>query len=308
MADALVKLREQFDREVFGAERIMSLPWGKLTLALGDGLRPGTLTLLVGEPGSAKTYLALALCLHAYQTGWSWAYQPYERDDTYAVRRMLAVLVNRWDVLDLGNKGNLSLLDDDEVLGHMARISPFIRQNPRQMRRDEDGNLFIPPCRYEMVLEQLRGMCADSALVVLDPLSMLSFDGDGRDAWQGQERFAKDAAALTAQYQTRLVIVHHTRKSNAGGKPRQNSLDEVAGAAALSRFADNVVFLEHHPDALESEIVDVHGIARTVNHRRTLFVAKARDGKGTGWRVACDLSENGPELVEHGFIRRKGGK
>lgn len=307
MPDPLVKLCEQFDLEASGAESVMLSPWRKLTYALG-GFRPGTLSLLVGEPGSAKTYGALALCLYAYRMGLSWAYWPFERDDTYAVRRLLAVLTNKWSVLELGNADNLTLIQDEKVLRDMAKLSLGIRQNPRQMRRDEDGNLYIPSCRYEDVLEDLRRMCAENALVVLDPLSMLSFDGDGRDAWQGQERFAKDAAALAAQYKTRLLIVHHTRKSASGGKPRQNSLDEVAGAAALSRFADNVIFLEHHPDGLESEIVDEFGVHKTQLHRRTLFIAKARDGKGTGWKVACDLSEQGPELVEWGFIKRKGGK
>jgi hypothetical protein len=137
---------------------------------------------------------------------------------------------------------------------------------------------------------------------------MLSFDDAGRDAWKGQENFAKDAAAIVAGTRARLLIVHHTRKSITGGKPRQSGLDEVAGAAALSRFADNVIFLEHNPNGIESEVVTPEGLKEMRMHHRTLFIAKARDGRGTGWKVACDLEESGPVLREWGFIQRKAGK
>ena len=134
---------------------------------------------------------------------------------------------------------------------------------------------------------------------------MLSFDDAGRDPWKGQEQFAKDATAIVAATRARLLIVHHTRKTAPGGNPRPSHLDEAAGSAGLVRFADNVVFLEFSPDEIESEVLTEHGVKELRKHHRTLFIAKARDGRGTGWRVACDFSESGPTLVEHGFIQRK---
>lgn len=309
MSDPLVRLQETFDREASGQEKPLPLPWSKLTFALGGGLRPGTFSMLVGEPGSAKTYIALAICLHAYRAGWRWAYWPFERDDAYAARRLLAVLVNRWSVLDPEeSRNNAGLMGDDEVFQHMARLTQGIEANPRQMRQDENGDFYVPRCEYRRILERLRLLCEERDLVILDPLSMLAFDDGGRDAWTGQEIFAKDAAAISAQTGARLLVVHHTRKAAGGGKPRQPGLDEVAGAAALSRFADNVIFLEHNPDGLESDVIGPEGLRQMRTHKRTLFVAKARDGRGTGWRVACDLGESGPELVEYGFIQKKAGR
>ena len=306
MSDPLMRLQETFDREAAGQEKPLSLPWPKLAFALGGGLRPGTFSLLVGEPGSAKTYIALAICLHAYRKAWRWAYWPFERDDAYAARRLLAVLVNRWSVLDPEeSQSNAGLMGDDEVFQHMARMTQGIEVNPRQMRQDENGDFYIPRCEYRRILERLRLLCEERDLVILDPLSMLSFDDGGRDTWTGQENFAKDAAAISAQTGARLLVVHHTRKAASDGRPRQSSLDEVAGAAALSRFADNVVFLEHNPDGQESDVIGPEGLRQMRSHKRTLFVAKARDGRGTGWRVACDLGETGPELVEYGFIQKK---
>ncbi len=309
MPDPLVTLREQFDLEADGSEKAMPLPWNRLNTALGGGLRSGTLSLLVGEPGSAKSFLALEICLRAFLAGWTWAYWPLERDDAYAARRLLAVLVNRWSILDPeSSRTSAGMMDDNEVFPVMAKMTPSIEPNPRQLRRDEAGQYYVPACRYSMVLERLRQLCQERALVILDPLSMLSFDDQGRDEWMGQAQFSKDAAAIVAGTRARLLLVHHTRKSSSGGKPRQPGLDEVAGAAALSRFADNVIFLEHHPDGVESEITTPDGIKMAKTHRRTLFVAKARDGKGTGWKVACDLGEDGPALKEWGFIQRKGSQ
>ena len=307
MHDPLLKLKETFDREASGEEKPLPLPWPKLSFALGGGLRPGTFSLLVGEPGSAKTYIALAIALHAYSLKWRWCYWPFERDDAYAARRMLAVLVNRWSVLDPeDSRESVDLMNNSDVFSHIAKLTQGIEPNPRQMRQDENGSFYVPRCEYPTVLERLRLLCNAHDLVILDPLSMLAFDDGGRDAWSGQENFAKDAAAITAQTGARLLAVHHTRKT-AGGKPRQPGLDEVAGAAALSRFADNVVFLEHNPDGQESDVISADGLRRMQNHKRTLFVAKARDGRGTGWRVACDLDEAGPVLIEYGFVQKKAG-
>ena len=127
MADTLMTLRETFDLESTGKLSPMQLPWSRLTFALGGGLRPGTLSLLIGEPGSAKTYIALQICLHAHERGTAWAYWPFERDDTYAARRLLAVLANRWEVLDPEDaQNNVRLIEDDDVFTHMARITPCI--------------------------------------------------------------------------------------------------------------------------------------------------------------------------------------
>lgn len=309
MPDPLFKLQETLEREASGAEKPLLLPWSRLNFALGGGLRPETLSLLVGEPGSCKTLLALAACLAAYQDGRSWCYWPFERDDAYAARRLLAVLLDRWSVLDAGDgRENAALLENEEIFAHMARMTTSIEPNPRQLRRDGEGNFFVPDCGYREILDRLRQLCSERELVILDPLSMLSFNDGGRDEWKGQENFAKDAAAIVAGTRARLMLVHHTRKSSPGGKARPAGLDEVAGAAALSRFADNVIFVEHHPDGLESDVMLAEGYRKVLTHRRTLFVAKARDGKGTGWRIACDLGENGPALVEHGLIQRKAAK
>lgn len=100
MPDLMVKLADQLEREAAGSDRPLPLPWPKLNFALGGGLRPGTLNLLVGEPGSAKTFIALEICLHAHLRKHTWGYWPFERDDAYAARRLLAVLLNKWAILD----------------------------------------------------------------------------------------------------------------------------------------------------------------------------------------------------------------
>lgn len=305
MNDPLVKLLDTLDREAHGEDRPLPTQWANLNIGLGGGFRSGTFNLFVGEAGSAKTYIAQAICLFAEQKGWRWAYWPFERDDTYAARRFMALIANKWAVLDPENATQtVAMLNEIEHFNVLARMSQHIEQNPRQMRIDDEGFVYVPRCEYRGVLNRLQTLCEARDLVVLDPLTMLSFDDNGHDAWKGQEAFAKDAAAIAAQTKARLLIVHHTRKAAPGGKPRQLGLDEVAGAAALSRFADNVIFLEHHADSLESEVLDSVGISRLKTHKRVLYIAKARDGRGTGWRLACDLSDDGPTLIEHGFIKK----
>jgi KaiC/GvpD/RAD55 family RecA-like ATPase len=99
MDDPLVLLQETFEREASGEDRPLSLPWQKLDFGLGGGLRPGTFNILVGEPGSAKTYIALSICLFAEHGGWKWAYWPLERDDAYAARRLQQASVAQADAV-----------------------------------------------------------------------------------------------------------------------------------------------------------------------------------------------------------------
>lgn len=305
----LVGLFRKFSREISGEEKPMPFPMPRLNEGLGGGLMPGTITIFIGEPGSSKTFTALAACLYAHEKGWKWAYLPLERDRTYAERRMLAVLKNDWNVLKPEHASeSMDFFRQESIRKFMARVAKNIQPNPRQMRKDAEGNYFVPECHYAEMLEKMRELCATRDFVILDPLSMLSFDDAGRKQWESQERFAKDLAAIVMQTQTRLMLVHHTRKSAPGLKVRQTNLDEAAGSAGIVRFADNVLFLEHYPDGIDNEVYGQHGIVRDVHHKRVLFIAKARDGKGTGWRIACDLAESGPILIEHGCIRNKGGK
>lgn len=306
MSELYNSLSDQFDREHQGLDLPLATPWDHLNRALGGGLRPGTINLLVGEPGSGKTYLALEMCLGAFLKEQPWAYCPFERDDTYAVRRLLAVMANSWAVLDPGKSAeNRERLQNPHLKAALDFMAPRVLKNPRQLLRNPEGGFFTPACRYQEVLDRLAAWCETKGLVVLDPLSMLAFD-DKQNQWQAQEQFAKDAAALVAQTRARLLLVHHTRKSVSGAKARVQSQDEAAGAAALTRFSDNVVFLEHHPNGLESEITDANGIRLAKTHRRSLFVAKARDGRGTGWRIAADFSAEGPTFRTHGYIGGKG--
>lgn len=305
----LIGLYQTLMRESTGEEKPLAFPWKRLTEGLGGGLRPGTITVLIGEPGSCKTFIALTACLFAHENNWKWAYLPLERDNTYAERRMLAIIKNDWDILKPECAGeSLEYFKTEWIRKFMAQLSLNIRPNPRQMRKDAEGNFYVPECHYGEMAAEMRGLCETRDMVILDPLSMLSFDDVGRKQWEGQERFAKDLTALVAQTGTRLVLVHHTRKSAPGLKVRQASLDEAAGAAGIVRYADNVIFLEHYPNGIASDIIGDYGQAWEKEHKRILFIAKARDGRGTGWRIACDLCEDGPALVEHGCIKSKGGK
>lgn len=305
----LVGLYRKLSREAAGEEKPMPLPWTRLNEGLGGGLMPGTITIFIGEPGSSKTFAVLLACLYAHEKGWKWAYLPLERDNAYAERRMLAILKNDWNVLNPEHAGeSLEFIKKDGVRKLMARLTVNIQPNPRQMRKDAEGNYFVPECHYGEMMDRMRELCATRDFVILDPLSMLSFDDANRKQWESQEKFAKDLAAIVMQTQTRLLLVHHTRKSAPGMKARQNDLSEAAGSAGITRFADNVLFLEHHHEGIDSEVCGKHGVIRDERHKRVLFIAKARDGKGTGWRIACDLDERGPILIEHGCIRSKSGK
>jgi RecA-family ATPase len=132
---------------------------------------------------------------------------------------------------------------------------------------------------------------------------MIDLDGFDRDPWQAQKKFVQAVRDIIVPTQARVLLIHHTRKT-APGASRQSGLSESAGSKTLTDFCDSAVFLEHHPDGVESDVKESDSLIWPLTHRRTLYVAKTRDGQGTGWKIACDFSEARPELIEHGFVQR----
>lgn len=305
MGEAIADLLEKLEREAKGEEKQLVLPWPQINFALGGGLGVGTLSFLAGQAGAGKSFMATFICLRAEEDGWRWQYMPLEKDRTYALRRVLACFLRRWDALKPEHaERTRRLIEDDEAAYRLlVKAGDSISENPFRGVIDESGRRVYPPVYFADVVEDIRRHCEKKDLVIIDPMAAIEFEDGARDQFENQKRFVRELSAIAAETKCRVVVVHHVRKIT-GPQPFVG-LDEIAGSAGIGRFTDNAVVVEFHKQPLQSEVLCPSGIAQSVTHEKTVTMAKCKDGPGTNWRIACDLAKDNLAWTEHGIIRAK---
>ena len=81
------------------------------------------------------------------------------------------------------------------------------------------------------------------------------------------------------------------------------TLQNLAGGAAYQRFVDCVVTLQNH-EPKESRVKTSCG-STDVEHSRLVRIEKARNGKGTGYKLAFEFDRDSLTLKELGIITKK---
>jgi replicative DNA helicase len=289
---AHIRLGGELGAEIRGEIRPIHTGLPCLDDALGEGLRPGELTVVAGSPAAAKTILVLGWCRQLHLAGRKWRYLGLEGDTGRSLRRLLAIHGHSWLITEVGAdmaEGALKYLQSHEALAE--EFSEGLVENPR-----EGGGEFA----YRHALEIADELAIGRDLVVLDPLAQIDPDKGTKQQWESEQAFIRRLGVIAASSRCHLVLVVHTRKSNLG--PRASmSQDDLQGAAALTRLADNVIGLERH----DQKWSEVFSSECSVEHQRTLHCLKIRHGAGTGIRIACDLGAEAPVFKTYGTIKPK---
>ncbi len=285
------------------------VPWSETNKALGYGLTPGQVSIIVGSAGAAKSYLLLNILRHAGQAGRRWRLLPLEDDAGRWIQRLLAVHTSSWAMVAQPEDDReetrrqvadrkLAALDEHRDL--VAEWYGSIFENPRLPVADASGALVARDVHYRDVLAFLEDIAAVCDLVGLDCLSQISFSEDGRD-YVGQNEFMRGAVGIAASTGAHVILVGHHGK---GGGDKIN-MDRIQGTSLFARLAHNLLELSRSDPAAESEVYS--RIIPTVEHRLTLSILKCRGG-ASGDRIAMDLDPNGPRFIEHGRIKKTKGR
>lgn len=303
--EPVIELLEKLEREIRGEEKLLPLPWPNVSFGLGGGIGHGTLTFLAGQAGSGKSLAVTELCIHAHRAGWRWCYMPFEKNRLYALRRFLAVYLRSWDALKPEHAAETTrrIKEDEAAFEFLVKVGDCIFENPAQAVTDETGRRTFPPIRFADVVQSVREKCEQNDLLVIDPLAAIEFDDGDRDQWSNQTRFVRELSGLASETGCRILVVHHVRKLY--GPQQFVGLDEIAGASGIGRFCDNALVLEFHKVPAENDVIGHDGITSLVTHEKTMTLAKCRDGGGTNWRIAMDLSKNELRWTEHGIVKAK---
>jgi len=278
-------LRERHEAIASGRMRVLPSPWAMIDSEVRLNL-PGTLNVLCGDPGSAKSFFTLQLFMHVLKLGESaWLYA-LEETMGWHLSRALAMVSGETRVTDMAyvqaNHDRVGLIADrhhDDI----ARIgSSLVCANDRAVPADE-------------LLMWAEQRCKDGArLIGIDPITALL---PSQKPWIDDHHTITQLRRIVDKYHAAVWIVTHPKK----GRKFEISMDVVAGGAAMSRFVNNVIWLERR------EKPEMHVLfgGSTVEADRILHVCKCRDGVAAGRKLSMSLRRDNLTFVEHGWIKER---
>lgn len=280
-------LDERIEQMISGAWQTLDWPWPKVT-SLSRALMPGTVTALPGEGGSSKSFFALEANLYWHLNGRKTALYELEEDRTYHLQRALAQLEN-----------NSNLTDDvwvranpEEARAAYRRQKDILDSFGRTMWDAPDEMVDLPS-----LVAWLEARCAEGCEVVtIDPVTAAKVS---KEPWLDDQRFILGAKAVVRKYGARLILVTHPRKNRGQGKA--TGLNDMAGGSAYERFTQTVLWMKRHDTSEKGDVLH-QGFPVPVTYDRTLRVAKARNGPGTGTEIAYCFEPESLRFSEQGVI------
>ncbi|MCK5023317.1 MAG: AAA family ATPase [Candidatus Aenigmarchaeota archaeon] len=280
-------VKKRIEDSISGKRKTIRLPWPELNLAT-QALKPGTVTLICGDGGTAKSFMLLQLAqFWHFELGNEVALYELEDDREYHLMRSIAQLTKEPGMTQehwiKENKEKAREIYDENVgffntMGNMISDAPVESVNLKRLA--------------EWVDEQAR---SGKRIICIDPITAATKD---RDTWIQDLEFMSSTKRSIVETGASLVIVTHPKQG--GGK--SISSDNIAGGACWWRFSQTIMWIKYPGEDQEVEIID-HGcrIPRTCN--RIISCIKARNSYGGG----CNFAMNLDNLVfdEVGQMARK---
>jgi replicative DNA helicase len=255
----LARVLDRADGAAHGAPPAGTVAVGFPTLdaLLGGGLRRGDLVALVGDTGSGKSALALAMALRASEAGHAAFVLSGEMTPERVVERALAI-EGRVRVDDL-RRGTL----DDAARGAVGAAALRLRDHG-------PGIAMLPGGGMEPVADVLR-RALDTELAVVDPLAGLATGARARDEELATAVLALKALAL--ELDLALVVTVPLALPARGRADQRPTLDDLGALGALAQHADVVLGLYRE---------EMYQADRGIEGATELRVLKNRNGP-TGW-------------------------
>jgi len=265
---------------------------------------PGTLNVVCGDPGSAKSFLVLQLMAFAQHHGKDdgegvpIALLELECSRDWHLHRYLAQL-----------SGNANVTNIDWIAKHGDEMTALIqehRQTLDRLGRDmtvTDGKLWNQHDIMEWAKTSLkRGV----KLLAIDPITAMQ---PSQRPWEDDQYLITGLRRLVEEHHAAAWLVTHPKK----GRRNEVSMEVLAGGAAISRFTDVVLWLERKesPEThiVEGNVVWTHSGSRAKEHRhermvRVLRVLKCRDGTAAGRKLSVELDIKHLTITSNGWIIR----
>lgn len=287
---------ERIDGIIDGTIRPVATPWEQF-----DDIKaamPGTLNVVCGDPGSAKSFLVLQLMAHAHRAGISVGLLELECSRDWHLMRYLAQLAGEPKVTSL-----------DWIAANPERIRSLMDLHRSGLNSlgnvmdVADGKLLT----HRDVLRWAQAKLEQGAkLLAIDPITAMQ---PSEKPWEDDQNLITGLRRLMERHHAAGWLVTHPKK----GRKTEVSMEVLAGGAAISRFTDVVLWLERK-EREETHIVvgkpkwTTTGTMQTEEHHhgmtRVLRVLKCRDGVAAGRKLSVMLNPNSLTIEVKGWIKR----
>lgn len=285
----LDKLHQRIRAITAGEYRCVPWPWPMLS-DLTKALLPATITLLAGTVGASKSFMLLQAVIYWLSENENLAYYCLEGDRAFHLSRACAQLSNM-----------AGLTDPDWIVENPILAESSINEHSEELER-LSRHLWASDNLGAETLEQLNVWIDAQAklkrrLICLDPITAATRTSK---PWIADLAFLKAAKKTATDYGCSILLVTHPTKDTL-----EPTLQNLAGGAAYQRFVDCVITLQGH-EPKESRVRAPVGTA-DMEHNRMVRIEKARNGKGTGYRLAFEFKRDSLTLEELGVITKKEG-
>jgi len=275
------ELGELIDAQVSGTYSAVPFPFPIVTKAT-RALLPGSVTLLCGAPGSAKSWFVLQCLRYWVASGYPAAVLMLEEGRGWHLNRLLAQLTREKNVLD----PDWVRANGEEVHRWYASHRSTIDSVGASLHCD--GNVTMAAC-----CDWVEQQCSDGKrIIVVDPITLA--DPGAQKSWDADRQMIARCKVAIEKAGASLILVTHPRKgsgSGAGGKPAPPGMDDLSGGAAYSRAAACVIWMNGLPDGEITTVVDHDGNVREHEVHKHVRVLKARNSKGLFASIGMAFSE-----------------
>jgi len=285
------EVRQRIADIAAGRYAAIPFPWSLLS-SVTKALLPGTVTLLAGSGGATKSFWTLQAFSYWLSLGLRVALFEVEEDRTFHLTRALAQ-----------ESGYSSLTDPDWVKDNADLADEPAEQHGPYL--DSIGRILHARADNEVTLDELATWVEDQAckgcrVIGCDPLTAAARSGD---PWTADAKFLQRIKRTATNHGASIFLVTHPVK-----QVTFPDLTQLAGSACYQRFAQSIFWLELH-EPKTSRLRTACGTCEA-EHNRTLYILKARNGKGGGFKLAFDFDPESLKSRELGVIlpKRKGNK
>lgn len=278
-------IRQEFSEIAAGRREPVELGFSTLDAAMQ--FLPGTLNYIAGSAGSSKSLLVLQLARLWHEKGIKTAIFELEKDRTFHLRRALAqeseialLTNNRW----IQTNSDIALTAAAEHCDFLDSFGRLIFTEPQKVIYQKDV------CEWVQ-----RRADAGCRIVCIDPATKAQRTAE---PWIADFEFVNDLQRIATLTRIVIFMVLHPQK----GQITQPELGLIAGGAAYERFGDNCFWLESHDP--KRSVVRFSTGTTEVEHNRTIWILKSRDGSGDGHRIAFQFDKDTLTLRDIGKIEK----
>jgi len=284
--DLISEMDEYIDDISTGRLRTIDWPWHFLSEGT-QALQPGTVTILSGGPGAAKSLFMLQAIRYWLETGESVRYYGMEGMRVKYQMRCLAQCAGKSELTKMGYvKDNIEevkhLREEHEL--ELARFSASLRVIG-DMTAD-----YLDQISAWIESEAKKGV----RIIIVDPITLALRIGK---AWIADQRFVKAVMDIAKNFFCNVILVTHPEKG-----VEDPSLMNLAGGASYGRFSDNVFTVKKHEDK-EAKVITQAGRCEA-QYNQTITIAKAREGSLVGHRLAYEFHVESLCTSEVGLITK----